>query len=85
MKSGYAPADWPREGSAVVPMAGFFKVASSQSKPDANPAVRYRGYWFYLRNGDFASQRTFLALAGAYRFARPLSSESPVLTLPVGR
>jgi hypothetical protein len=77
-----APFDW----SDVL--GGLFQVHCSDSllRPsDAAVAVRYRGHWFYIEDGDEESKSTFTLLAQLYSLqAGEVSEEKPVLTLPVG-
>jgi hypothetical protein len=74
------PYDWTRV------MAGHFFVASQKHRPhDAEVAVHYRGYWFYIPRSDPESRSVLAVLE--ILFALQESDEKahgPVLTLPVG-
>ena len=74
------PFDWTRV------TAGNFFVASQKHRPhDAEVAVRYRGYWFYIPRQDVNSRSVLAVLE--ILFSLQESDEKaggPVLTLPVG-
>jgi hypothetical protein len=74
------PYDWTRI------TAGNFSVASRKHKPhDAEVAVEYRGYWFYIDAHD-TNSRALLAILELL-FALQESGDRPVgpaLTLPLG-
>ena len=65
---------------------GLFQVCSSRRRPkNAEVAVKYRGYWFYIPSNDLNS-RSVLAIYEIL-FAVQESSGStvgPLLTLPLG-
>jgi hypothetical protein len=68
---------------------GLFEVHACKGHkppPCAYVAVPYRGYWYYIDDGDRASKETFLLLLKVSRldFKQQLF-EKPVLTLPVAR
>ena len=75
------PFDWTRV------TAGNFFVASQKHRPhDAEVAVQYRGYWFYIPRQDVNSRSVLAVLE--ILFALQESDEKttgPVLTLPAGR
>lgn len=75
------PFDW----TSVT--AGNFSVASQKHRPlNAEVAVEYRGYWFYIPREDSASRSVLAVLE--ILFALQESGETttgPVLTLPIGR
>jgi hypothetical protein len=50
-------------------------------------AVKYRGYWYYIDDGDQASKSTLALILQLSRldFAHRRSGAAPFLTLPVGR
>jgi hypothetical protein len=77
------PFDWSNL------LGGLFEVRTSDSwrrPPDAAFAVRHRGYWFYIADGDQTSKSTFLLLASLFTLqAGDVEEVKPVLTLPVGR
>jgi hypothetical protein len=70
-------------------MRGLFEVhACKGHKPPACAcvAVPYRGYWYYIDDGDLASKATFLLLLKVSRLDfKQQTFEKPVLTLPVAR
>ena len=72
--------DWTRV------TAGNFFVASQKHRPkDAEVAVFYRGYWFFIPRTDVSSRSVLAVLE--ILFALQESDEKaagPVLTLPVG-
>ena len=74
------PFDWTRV------TAGNFFVASQKHRPrDAEVAVHYRGYWFYIPRQDVNSRSVLAVLE--ILFSLQESDEKaggPVLTLPVG-
>jgi len=74
------PFDWTRV------TAGNFFVASQKHRPrDAEVAVQYRGYWFFIPRQDVNSRSVLAVLE--ILFALQESDEKaagPVLTLPVG-
>jgi hypothetical protein len=73
--------DWTRVTS------GNFFIASQKHRPrDAEVAVPYRGYWFYIHREDVNSRSVLAVLE--ILFALQESDEKtggPVLTLPIGR
>ncbi len=74
------PFDWTRI------MAGNFVVHFQKRRPrDAEVAVQYRGYWFYIAGNDVNSRAALSILE--VEFALQESDEKPtgpVLTLPIG-
>jgi hypothetical protein len=75
------PFDW----TSVT--RGYFRIASQKNKPrDAEVAVKYRGYWFYIPKDDVES-RSILAILEVLFSLQDAddSSASPILTLPAGR
>ena len=67
-------------------LGGLFQVESSKDYPrDAAVAVRHRGYWFYIADGDETSKSTFILLNQLFTLqAGDVEDEKPVLTLPIG-
>jgi hypothetical protein len=70
--------------------SGLFEVhvcSGHKPPPNAFVAVRYRGSWFYIDDGDAASKATFALMLqiGRLDFARERLGARPVLTLPAGR
>jgi hypothetical protein len=68
---------------------GLFEVhACKGHKPPAGAyvAVKYRGYWYYLDDGDVQSKATFALMLQLSRLNFGTSRRAaPLLTLPVGR
>lgn len=67
-------------------MDGFFRVWFSQQEPEhASLAVPYGEGWFYIRDSDAASKRTFLLVSEAFRFTlEGNADQAPTLAFPVG-
>ena len=69
-------------------MDGNFFIASQKHRPrdsEAEVAIPYRGYWFFLRKTDVDSRSALAVLE--ILFSLQESDEKaggPVLTLPVG-
>ena len=87
--AGIAPITLDDSGQAfdwTQVTAGHFVVHAQKHRPhDAEVAVSYRGYWFYIATDDVQS-RAMLAILEVM-FALQESGEKtagPVLTLPVG-
>ena len=74
------PFDWTRI------TAGNFFVASQKHRPrDAEVAVPYRGYWFYIPRDDVNSRSALAVLEILFSLQESDEKASgPVLTLPVG-
>lgn len=85
LASGLASTGWAHPANDGVPMVDLFRVSSAPREPeDAALAVRYQGTWFYIRETDEATKRTFFMIAEAFRLALEHdTSRAPVLTLPV--
>ncbi len=80
----HAALVWPSE--ARTEPAPLMRIASSQTRPkDADPAVYYKGYWFYLRADDLRSRNTLFLLRLLFNLqAQTASTQGDVqLTLPV--
>lgn len=59
----------------------------SYRRPDyAYLAVPYRGYWFYIDDGDVDSKRTFVLLQQIYNLQakQQEDKDGPLLTIPLG-
>jgi hypothetical protein len=96
------PVEHLKKGLAVTPVdeagvvfdlrevtRGLFEVHACKGyKPPANAyvAVAYRGYWFWIDDGDSASKAAFALMLQLSRLdlARQRPG-GPALTLPVGR
>jgi hypothetical protein len=75
------PFDWTRI------TAGNFFVASQKGRPrDAEVAVHYRGYWFFIPKNDVNSRSALAILEILFSLQdTDETNNSPVLTLPAGR
>lgn len=62
------------------------RIYSDQERPkDAYAAIRYEGYWFYIKNSDLPSKRTLGLLGYFFKVLSPVKDDAaPVLTLPAG-
>jgi hypothetical protein len=83
-----APDGTPVDLRAVT--AGLFTVQTRpghKPPPDAYVAVKYRGYWYYIDDGDQPSKTTFSLILQLSRldFGLEEGVSGPFLTLPVGR
>ena len=88
------PADHVAQGrtAAATRLAGsedprdrpFVRIRSSASPPgDSYAAVRYRGTWYWIDDGDFASKRIFSFLLIFFSLAETgVTPQAPVLTVP---
>ena len=67
--------------------AGQFFVASSKHRPhDAEVAIPYRGYWFYLPKDDVNSRSALAVLEILFSLQESEDvAAGPILTLPAGR
>jgi hypothetical protein len=65
---------------------GLFRVCVQKKPPrDAAVAVRYRGHWFFIPDGDFRSKSTFALIQALFNIELTEPSRAgPLLTLPVG-
>jgi hypothetical protein len=68
-------------------MNDLFTVHCTRKKPvHSAVAVQYRGFWYYIDEGDISSKRTFMLLMQLYNFhATNTGQSAPILTLPIGR
>ncbi len=70
-------------------LGGLFRVCSVKAKrPPANAqvAVEYRGYWFYIDQSDSETKATFALLLEVSRLElESTGNKAPLLTLPLGR
>jgi hypothetical protein len=76
-----APYDWTQV------MDGNFAVSYQKHRPrDAEVAVQYRDYWFYIARDDVNSRAVLAVLEILFSLQdSDDKSSSPVLTLPAGR
>ncbi len=74
------PYDWTR----IV--AGNFAVRAQKHRPrDAEIAVPYRGYWFYIAGDDVKSRAVLSILEVVFALQESTEAKAgPILTLPVG-
>jgi hypothetical protein len=74
------PYDWTRV------MAGNFFVYSQKHRPrDAEVAIQYRGYWFYITTHDVNSRATLAILELLFALQESEGRvPTPLLTLPLG-
>lgn len=61
-------------------------IESSPRQPDDSYlSVAYRGHWFYIKDTDVNSKRTFVLLQQIYNLqAKQVESEPPLLSIPLG-
>ena len=66
--------------------SGLTQIRSSAKKPsNAAIAIPYRNHWFYIDDSDIDSKSTFALLGQLFALqSKGDSSNSPILTLPVG-
>jgi hypothetical protein len=89
LRTGTAPTTFGPDGMPFdwTPItAGNFFVHAQKHKPkDAEVAVKYRGYWFYVASNDVRSRASlaFLELLFALQESDG-KNVGPLLTLPVG-
>lgn len=62
----------------------FVRILSGNTAPsDAFSAVQYRGTWFWIADGDFASKRIFTFLMMFFSLAETgTTPQAPVVTIP---
>jgi hypothetical protein len=67
------------------PLEGLFTVEHSKSAPEnASTMVRYRGYWFYIKDDDLQSKATFMLLSQMFALRTgDTKGQTPILTIPV--
>lgn len=77
--AGGCPYDWTRV------TAGLFQVRSSKHRPhDAEVAVFYRDYWFYIAPDDVASRSALAILEILFALQESEGAQAgPLLTLPI--
>jgi len=63
------------------------KIHSQRLKPmGAAVRVRYRGWWFYIKDSDLNSKSTFMLLGQLFNLqAGQTQTVAPTLTIPIGR
>ena len=74
------PFDWTQI------TAGQFLVLTGKHRPrEAEVAVRYRGYWFYIPKYDVDSRAVLAILEILYSLQdSDVKPTGPILTLPIG-
>ncbi|MGZ3302985.1 MAG: hypothetical protein ACXWO3_18495 [Isosphaeraceae bacterium] len=89
VRSGVAPVTWGPDGAPFdwtrITAGNFFVHAQKHRPHDAEVAVHYRGYWFYIAPNDVNS-RAVLAILEIVRALQESDGKSvgPLLTLPIG-
>lgn len=85
LAAGLAISTTPHGSTDPAFMNDIFRVWHSSEKPEhASAMVRHRGYWFYIKDNDETTRRTFFLITHALRFILEQGSQkTPVLTLPV--
>ena len=74
------PYDWTR-----VTAGNFFVAAQKQRPRDAEVAVPYRGYWFFIPRTDVNSRAVLAVIETLFSLQESgEKSAGPLLTLPVG-
>jgi hypothetical protein len=60
------------------------RIHSGKEKPDdAFALVQYRGYWFWIEDGDWQTKRALTAVMFFFTLADTGSSEKlPLITIP---
>ena len=73
------PFDWNRV------LQGLIRIRSSSERPsNAYTAVRYGGYWYYIKNNDIASKETLTMLSIVFTLKSGGQRRAPpVITLPI--
>ena len=90
VRSGEAPTTPGPDGRPfnwTTVTAGNFFVASQRRRPrDAEVAVSYRGYWFYIPKEDVNSRSALAVLEILFSLQESGDvTTGPILTLPAGR
>ena len=80
--------DWVQKGDEAQASGAKIRIHSclGQAKPDdAFVAVRYRNWWFWIDDRDFASKRLFGFLMFLFTLVEEPSKEgTPIVTIPAG-
>ena len=53
------------------------------TKPNEFAAIKYKGHWFYIPNGDPATKRVFSGLVAIFSMMETAPADKPILTIPV--
>ena len=71
-------------GSGAAEPPGGVRIHSGDEKPlDAFAAVRYRGHWFWVDDGDYATKRALTAVMFFFTLADTGADEQmPLITIP---
>jgi len=79
----HAALVWPTEARQETDP--LLRVLSSRTRPDnADPAIFYKGYWFYVRADDLRSRNTLFLLRLLFNLqAQSAAGDGVQLTLPV--
>ena len=89
VRSGVAPVTWGPDGApfnwTCVTGGNFFVHAQKHRPRDAEAAVHYRGYWFYIAPNDVNSRAVLAILEVLFALQESDGRNvGPLLTLPVG-
>ncbi len=80
----HAALVWPTDARAEPDP--LMRILSSRSRPDnADPAIFYKGYWFYVRADDLRSRNTLFLIRLLFNLQAQAASgnDTVQLTLPV--
>jgi hypothetical protein len=70
-------------------LGDVFRVEVSDGEPADDKSyvkVKYRGFWFFVRDNDLESKSTFMLLSQLFSMqAGQVGMVAPALTLPLGR
>jgi hypothetical protein len=79
--------DWVMTGKKPMALSDIphFHIRSEMglTKPNEFAAIKYKGHWFYIPNGDTATKRVFSGLIGILSMMKSAPSVNPILTIPV--
>ncbi len=89
VRSGVAPVTWGPDGAPFdwtrITAGNFFVYAQKHRPPDAEVAVHYRGYWFYIAPNDVNSRAVLAILEILFALQESDGRHvGPLLTLPLG-
>ncbi len=79
--------DWVWEGENPLKLTGIphFHVMTTPGllRPNEFAAIKYKGNWFYIPNGDTDTKRVFSGLMAIFSMMQTSPSVNPILTIPV--
>ncbi len=89
VRSGVAPVTWGPDGAPFdwtrITAGNFFVYAQKHRPHDAEVAVHYRGYWFYIAPNDVNSRAVLAILEILFALQESDGRHvGPLLTLPLG-